>query len=60
MPVGASGFRTGIGELGDRAGSRIELAEDLLAEARVPRDAARVDDDVVRLPRLAAAGRYSV
>src|SRR5439155_15217228 len=30
--------------------SRIELAEDLLAEARVPRHPDRIDDDVVRLP----------
>src|SRR5262249_2669309 len=40
------------GELGDGRGSRIELAEDLLAKAGVPGDAARVDDDVVRLAGL--------
>ena len=51
MPVGASGFKRGIGYSVTLAGSRIELAEDLLAEAGVPRDAARVDDHVVRLPR---------
>ena len=52
MPVGASGFRTGTANSVTAAGSRIELAEDLLAEAGVPRDAGRVDDDVVRLPGL--------
>src|SRR5215831_9631829 len=31
---------------------RIELTEDLLAEARVPRDALRIDNHVVRLPCL--------
>ena len=37
--------------LGDLAGLRIELAEDLFAEARVPRHALRIDDHVVRLAR---------
>ena len=35
----------------DRAGLRIETAEELLAEARVPDDAVGIDDDVVRLDR---------
>jgi hypothetical protein len=37
--------------LGDLRRLRIELAEDLLAEARIPRHPRRVDDDVVRLAR---------
>src|SRR4029079_10533770 len=31
--------------------ARVELAEDLFAEACVPRRAGGIDDDVVRLPR---------
>src|SRR5207244_5894557 len=37
----------------DFSGLRIQASEVLLAEARVPRDALRIDDDVVRRDRLA-------
>ena len=53
MPVGAPGFSSGIVILGDLRRPRIELAEDLLAEARVPRHPCGIDDHVVRLPRAA-------
>ena len=41
------------GKFRDLAAARIELAEVLLAEARIPGDAVRIDDHVMRLDRFA-------
>jgi hypothetical protein len=51
MPVGASGFNVGIGYSTTRAVFGSRGAEDLFAEARVPRQPLGVDDHVVRLAR---------
>jgi len=38
---------------GDLAGFGVEASEELLAEARIPGDAVRIDYDIVRLNGLA-------
>ena len=52
MPLGWSGFSTGIGIVRDLAGYRIELGQELLAEMREPDAAVAIDDHVVRLDLL--------
>ena len=52
-PVGNSGLVHRNGIFLVRAGLRVEPAQELLAEARVPGDAVGIDDHVVRLDGLA-------